>query len=136
MNDTFFKQINLRIIKSGRDPRYAIGAYGTVAAAFDFFRLRSGVQGHISAEQIVHALAELALAKYGPMAESVLSYMGITSPADIGNIVYNLIDIGIFSKQDDDSLDDFYACDSIFNDMDTQKVYRVDPKEIKMIKGA
>ena len=41
------------------------------------------------------------------MARTVLEHWGIHSTADMGEIVYALIDYRVLIKQDSDSLDDF-----------------------------
>ena len=48
-----------------------------------------------------------ALAEYGPMAHTILSEWGLREGEDVGNIVYNLIAIGYFGKNEEDSLEDF-----------------------------
>jgi uncharacterized repeat protein (TIGR04138 family) len=62
---------------------------------------------HVSGQQLCEGLRELALAKWGRMARTVLRRWNITSTLDFGRIVYSLIEAGQMQKVEDDSLDDF-----------------------------
>ncbi|MFY8268228.1 MAG: Minf_1886 family protein, partial [Terrimicrobiaceae bacterium] len=50
----------------------------------------------------IHALAE-----FGPMALMVLDYWGVVSTADVGQMVFNLVQAGIFGKTDEDTTESF-----------------------------
>ena len=109
------------------DPRFEKEAYLFVKEALDFTlkQRRSGSQKssrrnsggttamkeeperHVSGQQLVAGVRDLALAEWGPMAITVLSHWGICSTADIGAIVFNLIDARIFGKNEQDSRADF-----------------------------
>lgn len=64
---------------------------------------------HVSGQQLACGARDLALAEWGPMAITVLAHWGIRSTADIGAIVYHLIDAHIFGKNEGDSREDFEA---------------------------
>jgi uncharacterized repeat protein (TIGR04138 family) len=67
----------------------------------------SGRGRHVSGQQVCHALREVALAKYGPLAPTVLRRWGLRSTEDFGVIVYALIDRGELRCSSDDRFDDF-----------------------------
>jgi uncharacterized repeat protein (TIGR04138 family) len=50
----------------------------------------------------VHGLKE-----FGPMALTVLEYWGVRSCEDVGQMVFNLVNAGVFGKTDADTLDSF-----------------------------
>jgi len=62
---------------------------------------------HVSGSILLEGAKTLALQEYGPMAITVLEYWGIRCGEDIGNIVYNLINLNVFGKTDEDRLEDF-----------------------------
>lgn len=62
---------------------------------------------HVSGRQICLSLRDLAIEKWGPMAETVLKHWNIHQTVDFGNMVYLLIQNNVMHKTDEDSLDDF-----------------------------
>ena len=50
---------------------------------------------------------DLAIERFGPMARSVLEHWGIERTADVGAIVFALVESGVLIKQDEDSPADF-----------------------------
>jgi uncharacterized repeat protein (TIGR04138 family) len=62
---------------------------------------------HLTGQELCHAIREYALQQYGMMAKVVLNSWGVHSTSDIGNIVYNLIDIGLMRKSNEDRREDF-----------------------------
>jgi uncharacterized repeat protein (TIGR04138 family) len=62
---------------------------------------------HISGQQLCEGLREIAIERWGLMAQAVLATWGIHSTLDFGKIVFALIDAGLFQKQPNDVIDDF-----------------------------
>jgi len=62
---------------------------------------------HISGQQLCVGLREYAIERYGMMAFSVLSSWHVQRTDDFGRIVFAMIDAGLFSKTNRDSVDDF-----------------------------
>ncbi len=62
---------------------------------------------HVSAAELLEAFRQHALREFGPMAQTVLEYWGITSCEDVGRMVFNLVEVGIFGKTEQDTLDAF-----------------------------
>lgn len=64
-------------------------------------------ENHISGGDLCEAARLHAMNLYGRMAKVVLENMGIRRTRDIGNIVFNLINIGEMRKTAEDKIDDF-----------------------------
>ncbi|MBI2095666.1 MAG: hypothetical protein HYT89_05820 [Candidatus Omnitrophica bacterium] len=62
---------------------------------------------HITGRELLDAMREEAQDQFGPMAGTVLEHWGIKNSLDFGRIVFNMVDEGILSKTESDSLDDF-----------------------------
>ncbi|HEX3132269.1 MAG TPA: Minf_1886 family protein, partial [Planctomycetota bacterium] len=59
------------------------------------------------AQELVEGMLDLATIRFGLMAELVLREWGLKSAEDVGRITFALIDVGVFSKQPSDRLEDF-----------------------------
>ena len=62
---------------------------------------------HLTGQELCEAIRRLALDQYGFMAKTVFHTWGVHSTSDFGEIVFNLIRIGEFSKTDQDRREDF-----------------------------
>ncbi len=63
--------------------------------------------GHVNAASLSLAFQELALERYGGLSKHVLNHWGIHCSEDIGGLVYKLVEDGIWSKTEEDSIKDF-----------------------------
>jgi len=63
--------------------------------------------GHISGQDLSKGLGELAIEKWGRLARVVLNNWGVSTTADLGNIVYLMIENHWMSAQPSDNLEDF-----------------------------
>lgn len=94
-----------------RHEDYAPDAYDFLRQALDHSAQRfkqDRKTAHLSAEELYLGVCSLALEEYGPMAKSVLEYWGILSSVDVGEIVFRLIEVGVFGKQEGDTINQFY----------------------------
>lgn len=110
------------------DPRYKIDAYQFVRDGLSYAQevLELGVaqptdlsaaelaeedqprvEQHLTGQQLCEAIRLFALEQYGLMAKTVLASWGIRSTSDFGEIVYNLIEIGLMKKSQHDQRSDF-----------------------------
>jgi len=64
---------------------------------------------HISGQQLCIGLRDYAIKRYGLLAQSVLEHWNVHRTDDFGRIVFALIDAGMMSSEDQDSLEDFYS---------------------------
>jgi uncharacterized repeat protein (TIGR04138 family) len=62
---------------------------------------------HVSGQQLCEAARLYGLQQYGYLAPTVLATWGIRATEDIGEIVFNMIDIGQMRKTRSDKRDDF-----------------------------
>lgn len=94
------------------DPRYARDAYGFLRDALDFTtKQQKKVKGtnvrHVSGPELLDGVRRYALREFGPMVVTVFENWGIRRTEDIGHMVFNLIEAGIFGKTEEDSIQDF-----------------------------
>ena len=62
---------------------------------------------HISGQELAEGVRGLAMERFGPMARTVLEYWGIHSTGDLGEIVFDLVEMGILVKHTSDRAEDF-----------------------------
>ncbi len=62
---------------------------------------------HVGAAELLDGFRIHALAEFGPMALMVLDYWGVVSTGDVGQMVFNLVQAGIFGKTDEDTTESF-----------------------------
>jgi len=93
------------------DPRYSREAYGFLREALEFTqkkRRKSRAEStHVSANELLSGFREYSLQQFGPMGLTVLEYWGVRSTGDVGRMVFNLIEAGVFGRADDDRIEDF-----------------------------
>ena len=63
--------------------------------------------GHISARELLDGVRVLGQRRFGMMAKTVFRCWGILSTADIGGIVFEMIDRGEMKKTENDQFSDF-----------------------------
>lgn len=101
-----------------KDPRYRPQAYHAVRLGLDHAQRavhgepKKGARApsrarHVSGPQMLEGFRQHCLEAYGPMAYPVLASWGVRRTADVGNIVFNLIEGGFFGKSEEDSPADF-----------------------------
>lgn len=102
-----------------RDPRYAYEAYEFVFQALlaleDGQRVgrepeggvRSGVQHHVTGQELLQGIRALALREFGLLARTVFHLWGIDRTDDFGEIVFNLVEADLMNKTAEDSREDF-----------------------------
>ena len=81
-----------------REPRFDEQAYLFVLSALEMCQAQLTVRRHITGVELARAARDLALERYGLMARVVLEHWGISSTADIGDIVFTLVELGIPSQ--------------------------------------
>lgn len=109
-----------------KDPRYARDAYIFVREALDHTQktvakpAREGRGGshegkrdelppvrHVTPIQLLEGIRVYALEQFGPMVPTVLEEWGIRNSVDFGEIVFNMVEIGLLAKTETDNRDDF-----------------------------
>jgi uncharacterized repeat protein (TIGR04138 family) len=102
-----------------RHPRFHEMSYVFVISSLHHVLERLGRPRHISGRELAEGVRDLAMERYGPMARTVLEHWGIESTADVGRIVFALVEAGVLIKQEEDTPDDFdaiYDFDEVFED--------------------
>lgn len=91
------------------DGRFHERGYLFVLAALEYCQRRRKTRGHISGPELAQACRDFALDQFGLTARTVLSHWGVESTADIGRIVFTLIDVGLLIRNSSDRIEDFNA---------------------------
>ena len=68
---------------------------------------RKETSPHVGAIELLEGFRLHALNEFGPMAFMVLDYWGVRVTEDVGQMVFNLVQAGIFVKTDEDTIDSF-----------------------------
>ena len=94
------------------DSRFDADAYVFLRDALDYTvkKLRgeeSEEHRHVCGPELLHGLREFALEEFGPLAATVLENWGITRCEDVGDMVFQLIEVGAFGRSDEDDPADF-----------------------------
>lgn len=94
------------------DRRYDAGAYLFVREGLDYTLKLLKKQGHsparhVRGQELLDGLRQFALDEFGPLAKTVLNHWGVHHGEDFGEIVFNLVEIGVLGKTDEDSRADF-----------------------------
>ncbi len=97
-----------------RDPRYDEAAYQFLREALDYAVQARGLPvggrpTHLTGQQVCHAVRQLALDQFGPMARRVLAHWGIESTEDIGELVFHLVRERVLLASPDDKPEDFVS---------------------------
>ena len=90
-----------------REPRFTESAYLFVLAALEYCQARLPERRHISGRELAGSCRDLALERFGVMSRLVLEHWGVRSTADIGDIVFTLVDLGLLITQPTDRREEF-----------------------------
>ena len=85
-----------------------------------------GDDAHISGQELLAGIRELALAQFGLLTTTVFRHWGIRHTDDFGRIVFELVEHGKMRKTERDQLSDFYGVydfDDVFD-----REYQVDTR--------
>ena len=106
-----------------RDVRFSRDAYTFVREALDYTQKLIGkeIQGqirHVSGQELLDGIRQYSLQHFGPMVVTVFEEWGVNNCHDFGEIVFNMVEIGLLAKTDKDTRDDFQ------NSYDFTEVFR------------
>jgi uncharacterized repeat protein (TIGR04138 family) len=90
-----------------RYPRYHETAYVFVLSALHHVIEGLPEPRHITGRELTEGVRDLAITRFGPMARNVLEHWGVRESADVGRLVFALVEAGILIKQEEDDLADF-----------------------------
>lgn len=105
-----FQPLNFELDNFGdiiaKDGRYNARAYTLLCDTIGVLsEKRKG--GHFNSFDLMEEFKENTLDHFGPMAFTVLREWGVNNTRDIGNMMFNLVDSGRISKDDDNTIEDF-----------------------------
>lgn len=95
-----------------KDSRYHRDAYHFVKDALDHTQKvvvkesREQLR-HVTGQELLEGIRSYALNQFGPMTEMVFAEWGINRCEDFGEIVFNMVEIGLLGKTEEDSREDF-----------------------------
>jgi uncharacterized repeat protein (TIGR04138 family) len=90
-----------------REQRFHEDAFVFLLASLEHLQARLPERRHVDGRELAHAVRDLALDRYGVLSRLVLEYWGIHTTADLGDIVFALVDTGLLMSQPGDSRLDF-----------------------------
>lgn len=108
-----------------KDKRFDADAYEFLRGALDFtLKMHGEREGevvdasedhgdadrgnrHVSGQELLEGFRDYALQEFGPMAITVLEEWGVRCSDDVGEMVFNLIDVGVFGRAATDTREDF-----------------------------
>ena len=62
---------------------------------------------HVTGQELLDGIRAYALEQFGPMVPTVFEEWGLQNCADFGEIVFNMVEIGLLAKTEKDSREDF-----------------------------
>jgi len=110
MQEVIFDEALEQIL--ARDSRFHRDAYHFLREALDYTQRnqprepRAKIR-HVTGQELLDGIRRYALEQYGPMAMTVLGEWGIHRCEDFGEIVFNMVEVRLLAKTDQDSHDDF-----------------------------
>jgi uncharacterized repeat protein (TIGR04138 family) len=95
-----------------KDERFHRDAYLFMREALDFTqklvgRENQGKVRHVTGQELLDGLRQYALQQFGPMTATVFEEWGIRTCLNFGEIVFNMVEIGLLAKTEKDTRDDF-----------------------------
>ncbi len=95
-----------------KDTRFHDDAYRFIREALDHTQKTAakdhrGHIRHVTGQELLIGIRDFALSQFGPMSMMVLNEWGIHTCEDFGDIVFNMVEIGLLAKTEKDSRADF-----------------------------
>jgi uncharacterized repeat protein (TIGR04138 family) len=110
MQEVNFDEVLDKIL--AKDPRYHREAYLFVRESLDYTqklinKQNPGKLRHVSGQELLEGIRQYALNEFGPMTMTVLEEWGVRNCRDFGEIVFNMVEIGLLAKTEKDTREDF-----------------------------
>lgn len=108
-----------------RGGTYDERGYLFVLATIEYIQSRLEMRRHVTGQELAWACRDFALRQFGLLAPHVLEFWGISRTADIGRIVYTLVDVGLLVTQPGDreaDFEDVYEFAEAFSEYEWQGV--------------
>lgn len=106
---TMLKKELQKIIETivSHEKRYNKDAYKFVSAAVNYTVASKNAKGHVDARQLLEGISEFGLKEFSIFYDEIFKSWGINTAADIGNIVFSLIEQKALGASPEDSIEDF-----------------------------
>ena len=101
-----FMQEGIRRLQEVCKP-YGMDAFQFVLGALEYTQQRLPERRHVTGKELLDGIIAYGKEEFGPMALTVFGHWGIRSTEDFGAIVFKMVEAGILSKTQEDSLADF-----------------------------
>jgi uncharacterized repeat protein (TIGR04138 family) len=89
------------------EKRYSKDAYKFINAAVNYTVAAKNAGGHVNAQELLKGISEFALKEFSIFYADVFKSWGINTAADVGNIVFSLIEQKALGASPEDSIEDF-----------------------------
>ena len=86
---------------------FVMGALGAAVQALPEERRRDPATRHLSGQELLQGVIQLARLEFGRFGPAVFREWGIASGEDVGRIVFQLVESKQLSARREDSIDDF-----------------------------
>jgi len=99
--------------------RYSSEAYQFVLLALRFLMKQFEKPRHVSGRELLSAVKDFGFDQYGFLAHVVFESWGVKKTVDFGHIVFDLVEMDVLRKTEQDSLDDFkdvYQFETVFRE--------------------
>jgi len=100
------------------DPRYRREAYAFLlvtlhdtARALPPERRVDPIRRHLTGAELLHGVIQRAREEFGSLAPMVFQEWGLRTAADVGELVFQLVDVGFLSARPEDRREDFHGPD-------------------------
>lgn len=90
-----------------KKPRYSFEAYHFVLQSLRFLVNQLSEQRHVTGPELLTAVRDYGFEQYGFLASLVFESWSVKETVDIGHIVFDLVEMDILRKTDEDTLEDF-----------------------------
>lgn len=116
------------------DHRYRAEAYNFIYEALDW-TLKNVVKSggrenqHVSGPELLEGIRKHSIEEFGCLAMTVFERWGITSTADFGELVFNLVDYDLMGKQESDAREDFQDVYDFSDVFELRPVFEFCPNE-------
>lgn len=108
MNEVRLSDGVLARLRARDDDRYDDRAYLFLLASIEYLQSTFEVRRHVTGAELAWACRDHALERFGLLSRTVLECWGITTTADLGRIVFTLVEVGLLSTQPGDDEADFH----------------------------
>ena len=126
-----------------REPRYRREAYGFLLLALGATvnalapeRQADPARRHLSGQELLLGMVELAHHEFGPMAPAVFMEWGVRTSGDVGELVFQLVECGQLSARPEDRREDFEGPDLMTMLSEKPRAVRLQPRKRRAPGGA